>query len=72
MGGGAVLQEDKAEPQHQKVLRTERERRQDAGLDCIDCPSAVPDSESRDKTKQQDLLQFLLRNFRSSFQAQES
>ena len=72
MGGGAVLQEDKAEPPHQTLLRAERERRQDAGLDCIDCPSAVPDSESRDKTGQQDLLQLMFRNFRSTFQAQES
>lgn len=35
-------------------------------------PPAVPDPESRHKARQQDLLQFLLRNFSGTFQAQES
>ncbi len=45
-GGGAVLQEDKAEPPRQEVLRAERERRQNTDLDCTDCSPAISDSES--------------------------
>jgi len=43
--GGAFLQDDKAEPAGQEILRSERERRQDADLDCAHRPHALSDSE---------------------------
>ena len=72
MDGRAFLQDDKAEPSHKKVLRSERKRRKDTNLDCADCPYALPDFKENELLGEQNLLKFLLRNFRGPLQTQES